>query len=769
MRDATFSGTSEGVTRSRTTGSSDRDDNGEDAHDEEPVPATKRRRLSNGPSLRKRRTVLACDVCRSRRTKCDGARPLCSYCKSAGTECTYRPIQEPPPSRLETEITTIRKHLEQIEGLILKSTVAPEYVRASSTNGQDQQLQLQQHDTRTSSSCHASRNYSDADGCRGSTANSQGPGQEPPGFNDIPVMVVKDASFLRLAGFSESEAGRFANTLVANERAAWAARHHQQQRPRMFVLQQHRALEALDAFYEHVHSWFPILSPRFRETYLAVMSGALPPATESCLALIVTAIGCLPDAAGLAASSSSPPSSSMARPDLSYANAALEMLPVVLAECSITAVQCLLTLSLYYCCTVQPMQAYDYVLIASLKIQTHLKTQPCTETPGDMEPALRAYWAILIVEHEIANQIDLPSSRIWDLDDTTPLPSSYLESWPQPQPSPAAVVCSPPVPWSSSVLPRVSDHGPPPPPSLSPQEAAALLQQPPWMMTSPGSSTTTTTADTTHNRSTAGPAPAMPDEIEFFYLAEIAMRRMLHRCTTSTRRHPVTHVPVYAPLIATELIDQLERWHGHLPACLRFDPVSTDHNDDDDDDDDNDAAHFFARIAPPSSPHAAFLETQYYSCKASIYWPAAFQAIRHGHGLGDGDASGEADGSDIRIGVARFFKAYGLFMVSAAVSVQRCRPYTWILYTSIFALTLAAWCTTTSLSPSSPSSSFSVTNGPSRRRASSLPYNEKKTRYCFGLALQVFDDMAGTSPSLDSMGQVLRDKLDSGAGADISS
>lgn len=124
------------------------------------------------------------------------------------------------------------------------------------------------------------------------------------------------------------------------------------------------APSALNTFYQRVHIWFPILHPRFRESYLSVISGSLPASAESCLVLIVAATGFLPEIGSLHSD----------RLDINYANAALEMLPVVLIECTVTSVQCLTAIAVYYCCIVRPIQAYDYTLIASLKIQTLLKT-----------------------------------------------------------------------------------------------------------------------------------------------------------------------------------------------------------------------------------------------------------------------------------------------------------------------------------------------------------------------------------------------------------
>ena len=121
---------------------------------------------------------------------------------------------------------------------------------------------------------------------------------------------------------------------------------------------------ALDVYHDKMHIWFPFLHPSFKEHFLSVVSGPLYPSAESCLALMVITIGCVAKDDNL---------SYFSLPDISYANAALEMLPIVLAECSIMAVQCLIVVSLYYNTLYKPILAHDYIMIASLKIQSLLR------------------------------------------------------------------------------------------------------------------------------------------------------------------------------------------------------------------------------------------------------------------------------------------------------------------------------------------------------------------------------------------------------------
>lgn len=80
-------------------------------------PPRKRSRASEGASGRerereragvprvsypKKRVNVACEVCRSRKTRCDAARPSCSFCAEIGARCMYRRPEEtsrlvPPP------------------------------------------------------------------------------------------------------------------------------------------------------------------------------------------------------------------------------------------------------------------------------------------------------------------------------------------------------------------------------------------------------------------------------------------------------------------------------------------------------------------------------------------------------------------------------------------------------------------------------------------------------------------------------------------------
>ena len=46
---------------------------------------------SQTPASKRRRVAVACDACRTRKSRCDGSRPRCSLCSDLGFECIYTP------------------------------------------------------------------------------------------------------------------------------------------------------------------------------------------------------------------------------------------------------------------------------------------------------------------------------------------------------------------------------------------------------------------------------------------------------------------------------------------------------------------------------------------------------------------------------------------------------------------------------------------------------------------------------------------------------
>jgi hypothetical protein len=208
-----------------------------------------------------------------------------------------------------------------------------------------------------------------------------------------------------------------------------------------------------------------------------------------------------------------------------------------------------------------------------------------------LEALRRAYWAILLMESELSTQLDLPNSGIWQHEEEAQLPSADGI-------------------WH---FPRAGE---------------SAMPSPSTQASEPGSDVT----------------PA-------YFLAEIAMRRMLRRCTTSVSKSAEGEVR-YAPVIARELELQLDGWYEYLPPSLIFHKQPT-------------AMYEVAEV-----PRAQFLQAQFFACKASISWPAVYQTIQ----LGFAD-------EDLLPYYVKFFDDYVSFVLAAIRSMQTCIMNTWTLAT----------------------------------------------------------------------------------------
>ncbi|KAK5051985.1 hypothetical protein LTR84_002789 [Exophiala bonariae] len=378
---------------------------------------------------------------------------------------------------------------------------------------------------------------------------------------------------------------------------------------RLYMVTHQQALSALAAFSAHVHIWYPIFRPGFSEQYFRVISGPLIPSPESCLTLLVTAIGLVVHSsinnAGEAQSEhTSDP----------YFEAAIASLPLVLTDDSIASAQCLILLSIYYCCLCRPCHALDYCLIASIKVQNCLQNA-ANEDHETNERLIRAYWVVLLLESELRVQFSAPESGLWRLDDEISLPDSRTT-------------------WHFDI-----DTG------------------------SPGATATPSSMVSTTSAST--------DKVQSYFLAEIAMRRMLHRCNTAIRRTSDGKIS-YAPGIAVELELQLDEWHKYLPDLVRFEiekDVAQSGSD----------TQLDGMDSSDSCPLSNFLRVQYHCCKISIYWPAIYQVINEG-----------SHDNQLSDHCQRFWNSYIQLVPSIMAAFQECIVNRWTLYASIFMTTMAA-------------------------------------------------------------------------------
>ncbi|KAH3047438.1 hypothetical protein KXV27_004947 [Aspergillus fumigatus] len=342
------------------------------------------------------------------------------------------------------------------------------------------------------------------------------------------------------------------------------------------------------------------------------------------------------------------------RPDAAYIQAAMEMLPCVFSDGSPRSAQCLLLFAIYYLCHAQPCQAHDFVAMASSKLQMYIMNK--SENRNDPASILgNCFYAAVLIESEIKVQLDLVDSGIWNMTPFAPAPTASGT-------------------WRWHINPS---YGSP----ASDSSGSEIYP---------------------HNTDLS------------YFVAEIAMRKMLQRCTWATS----TLAPgryVYAPIVAAELERQLDEWLQLLPEALSF-RTALD-------------TGYCPRQSPLSnSPQGEFLRTQYYAFKTSIYWPAVYEVL----------TTGEAKG-DILCHCARFFSSYAEFAPSAAVAVGVCRPNLWTLCTSVFTISMA-----TLVALTEPYLGQVAAQGVDKG---------------LEIAVKIFEGVTEVSPSLAEMGAILRERV----------
>lgn len=72
----------------------------------------------HGRASKRQRTALACNSCRFRKSRCNGAHPTCSTCSDLGFECVYRgPV--PAPRLQARDMQSMEKRMQRFEELLL--------------------------------------------------------------------------------------------------------------------------------------------------------------------------------------------------------------------------------------------------------------------------------------------------------------------------------------------------------------------------------------------------------------------------------------------------------------------------------------------------------------------------------------------------------------------------------------------------------------------------------------------------------------------------
>ncbi|KAL3464222.1 hypothetical protein BJX64DRAFT_99168 [Aspergillus heterothallicus] len=343
----------------------------------------------------RKRANTACQVCRSRKTKCDNRKPSCSYCLSVGAVCNQSPVDL---SSFDPASLKILERLDELEQVVRQQHLETR-TKAAAVNED------------TSDRSHHAFSLLPRGGIRllsvspespdrllrlpvfSDRALPEGPLTEGP-VRDIPTPREQHLQFV---GFDTSLPGGV-NAL-------------------------------LDNFFEYVHCKNPVLDEAWtRRLVLSVALEGIDSSASSCLALLVCALGRL--AAPFGNDEMTPHDRGLDSPAYTESQtlfqAAQRRIGVLIVtsrgDDSLIAPQCLLLSGLYMMCVFQPFQAWQFftqALAASQRFaflrrmytgydQTSINeiVQSATASRGWQEQAV--YWSAWKSERELRRFLCLP-------------------------------------------------------------------------------------------------------------------------------------------------------------------------------------------------------------------------------------------------------------------------------------------------------------------------------------------------------------------------
>lgn len=367
------------------------------------------RYISDPYDYPRKRTSVACEVCRVRKVRCDAGKPGCGSCTKLGVACSYattrncRPEQDAAGlflNKLDARLDRLEAKLDQS----LNSNPAAAsfkhvtFIAPAPTPQHPETIPL------TSPSDPA-----------------------PTGFLGYNRIGVGLGALTRLGGhempplleplqFDDSEAF-FVREIAQGKRL------YQAGNPNNLDLSPRLCARLLQAFSRNVLTWFPIFD---QESFTKLVAKSCTDLfdqsdPETCLILLMLSLGDLSKVDDL---TSDDPHEF---PGLNYFLAASRTLnrDATLGY-SLLEAQCHLLISLYLLLCLRPLQAAHAISLASKSVLTLFGFRNHLNSDAQLrERCHRAYWACFLIEYELRTYVDYGTEPALQVHEVVPLPSGY--------------------------------------------------------------------------------------------------------------------------------------------------------------------------------------------------------------------------------------------------------------------------------------------------------------------------------------------------------
>ena len=372
-----------------------------------------KRMLTDPLDYPRRRATIACEICRSRKSRCDGARPKCRLCSELNADCVYRE----PGIKLDAGDKLILEQLARIEGLLHSNLLAPVTVGAlagpispatsntASTGPEDS------HMKRLSTSTTAGTTSSqplplNGFGTWSANISTMPKSHTTPALHLLQWPVIKD--------------------LISRPCDPQVLMQLEMSRPPLdfgshYSLDLNNVTPYVNAFFDRVNGWYAIVNPYvWHSSYRTAISQGFRSGAESCVVLLVLALG---QAAHYGESISRIPHGQPV-PGMSYFAAAWSLLPNLITRNDVLSAQCHILAAAYLMYLVRPLEAWNLLYNTSMKLQL-LLSSPENIPPQFKELSERVYWNALMIESDLLAELDLPHSGVVQFEESMRLPRSF--------------------------------------------------------------------------------------------------------------------------------------------------------------------------------------------------------------------------------------------------------------------------------------------------------------------------------------------------------
>ena len=353
---------------------------------------------------------LQCELCRGRKSRCDGARPRCKLCIELRIDCVYRE----PGIKLTAGEKMIMEDLDKMK-VFLQATLG----------GHHRGLNVNLDPLRPDDMMQGSRENTIPGaiaGTDGVLSTPQAIERRPmpiPNSTFYPPQTLPTMSALGILRWPKME------TLVVRPPDPQNLLQVEIAREPLHIdpplsLDLEDTSRLIHAFFERVNIWYACVNPHeWAGYYQKAQSVLFREGPESCVVLFVLALG----SASFQGSISQLPKASEAS-GMQYFSAAWGLLSNLITSNSIISIQCSILAAAYLSYLVRPLEAWTLISNSSMKMQLLLRV-PGAIPVQSMQLSERLYWNILFAESDVITQLDLPRSGITQFEESVALPTFF--------------------------------------------------------------------------------------------------------------------------------------------------------------------------------------------------------------------------------------------------------------------------------------------------------------------------------------------------------